>query len=206
MDDVPRFRVYIRAYCRLLNTHIDTSGSQAIIDTGCPVTFINMNTLARPDKEVLQRQDVNYVLEGLRKPRINYGVTDIKRDLKQSNYTEEFLLTDAHVTFRHIFTNIVVNDYDLGDVQVAGSIGYVQKGDSLLGISFLKRLLYFCGKSKITGEHIFLGCLRTNITHGFVQAVFDHFGFLSSTDEMLSLINLGVFTRNDPLVEKEYIL
>lgn len=52
------------------------------------------------------------------------------------------------------------------------AVNYDRTSNILIGMDILKDFDFHCGISKMTGEYIFLGCLRDNISQEYLSALY----------------------------------
>lgn len=79
------------------------------------------------------------------------------------------------LTFRTDIGALVVEDYCLFDVENI-RITCDTTGNVLLGMDILSKFDFHCGISSLTGEYIFLGCLKDRLNQSYLTALREHFG------------------------------
>ena len=55
-------------------------------------------------------------------------------------------------------------------------VNFDRDSNILLGMDVLSKFDFHCGRSIKTKEYLFIGCLKSNITQEYVDALYEHFG------------------------------
>lgn len=148
------------------------------IDTGAMKTLIPLKTAGYPDdfckkhkKEAIQS-------------KVKCGFA---RGIERADTSHLSLEDNPSVVFKYKLSDLKLSnnfcDYSLlknYDV----SISYDTTGNILIGMDILKDFQFLCDVSNVTGELVFLGCLRDSINNDYLAAVEEHFGYVRAEREL----------------------
>lgn len=148
------------------------------IDTGAggslfplrTLQFANSLRLSNEERKDFYGNLKRGFLDGGLKPGFLHGVE------RTDDYKTGLTLYDRKdLTFRTDIQSLVVENYCISDVRNI-RITCDTTGNVLLGMDILSKFDFHCGISNITGEYIFLGCLRERINPIYLSALKEHFG------------------------------
>lgn len=164
---------YVRAEICL---HGKTIHNRFKLDTGCSYSTVPYRVLYNVSYDTALQYKKAAIASGLKFQR-SYGVSDtdeIKardKELVRKNR----LLECTALKFVHPDIPISLNGY-----QIIHDIGvnYDRTSNILIGMDILKDFDFHCGRSKVNGEYIFLGCLAEQINSEYLGALYQHFGYI----------------------------
>lgn len=149
---------------------IEPVESSIKIDTGAMKTLIPLKTLGYSDKFC---QDLKkYYLDN----NYKYGFA---RGIERSANISQDLSIRKDIVFSTNISNLVISDYSIiRDNSRSVRVSCDTTGNILLGMDILKDFDFHCGLSKITGTYVFIGCLKSNITEEYLDALEEHFDYV----------------------------
>lgn len=155
--------------------HGKTINSNFKLDTGCSYSTVSYRVLCN----VSHKTALKYKREALNsqlKCQRSYGVsdTDSIKERDRKLIEDGRLLECTALKFTHENVPMSLNGYRLVH-NIA--VNYDRTSNILIGMDILKDFDFHCGISKMTGEYIFLGCLRDNISQEYLSALYMHFGY-----------------------------
>lgn len=152
------------------------------IDTGCSYTTIPYRRLIQHPESALQMKvhDIDDNIEYL----ITYGVESGGLKHKKP-ITREEKIDCAAMKFKHPVDHFFLNGYEFTDREVY--VNYDRRGNILIGMDILQLMDFHCGESLADyedehiqiykGDFLFLGCLKSQITLEYLNALDFFFGY-----------------------------
>ena len=144
------------------------------IDTGCAMSVVTFRRFANADESMSRVMKSNALVSG-KKTLLGFGVSDTsdKINEQKSLYKAGNILDCTAVKFSHKDTPINLGGFNFShDI----CVNYDRTGNTLIGMDILEEFEFHCGKSLKTGEYIFLGCLRSNISTEYKDALREELG------------------------------
>lgn len=161
-----------------IGLHGKTINGSFKLDTGCSYSTISYRTLCNISHNAALKYKREAITSGLEYQR-SYGVSDTDK-IKETDkrlVREGRLLECTALKFVHKNISIVLNGYGLvHDI----AVNYDRTSNILIGMDILKDFDFHCGTSLATGEYLFIGCLKNNITQDYLDALHSHFGYIST--------------------------
>ena len=176
----------------------------AVIDTGCAVTKLTMQTMNVSNWERFKNNDILAYKNGNVEVRPSYGVSDTEKALNISSLSDDELHNSKNVAFKHFIKSLSINGYSFGYNQYTCKLSYNQVGPSLIGMNILNKMDFHCGYSRLLKQFVFIGCLRTDINIDYLEVLSDHLGYLPNKKFIKELIDWKKIDRNDDFIQKEY--
>lgn len=185
------FRITKSQFTLLGMTFIDVNCK---IDTGCSYSTIPLIRLNIPSSQVkaYKRHDANNLINILQN-HVNNGMsikdainTEIGRSFKLSYGVEsggmthkpinflniQDIINEPAISFKHKIQDIEFNTVEIPDRDIF--VNYDRKGNILIGMDILKDWNIHMGTLD-TGETIFLGCLKDQMSDIYIQELEDTF-------------------------------
>jgi hypothetical protein len=128
------------------------------IDTGCPFTSFSYRRLVDLADDIMDAKQLA-ISNGL-KGEISWGVNDSNeyKDEQVSLYRSKDYLNCKAISFHHNIEGIELEGYNIPIKSV--KINYDRPRSVLIGMDILQLMEFYCNRSKIIDEYVFIGCLR----------------------------------------------
>ncbi|MBQ9438488.1 MAG: hypothetical protein IJU50_09150 [Lachnospiraceae bacterium] len=132
------------------------------IDTGCPRTSMPMLKLGLSDFEAYKLKAQDCGDKSIAKS-ISFGVNDSKQKKEEDKkkFKAKRYMELGSISFRHTAKNFVLDDLDMGDIDVL--VSYDRVGNILIGMDILKNLEIHIGTLQ-TGETVLLACQKGDLS------------------------------------------
>lgn len=160
--------------------HGKTINGKFKLDTGCGYSTISYRVLCNVSHNSALKYKEQAILSGLKYQR-SYGVSDTEmiKEKDRQLIMEGRLAECTALKFTHENVRMSLNGYELThDI----AVNYDRTSNILIGMDILKNFDFHCGISEMTGEYIFLGCLKRNLTQEYLEALRRHFGYSKVTE------------------------
>lgn len=184
LGEVRRNAFVIEFEIGLLTHRLALSGN-AKIDTGCENTSI---ALQSPSIGIDQRTAMDYkrqAIEADLNMSLGFGANDTNVFRKEQTklFRRGFYMDCSVLKFDVPVAQFCINGYDIPIRHIG--VSYDRTSNVLIGMDILKHFEYHCGASLVeddandilTGDHIFIGCLKTHITTEYLNAVEMYLGY-----------------------------
>ena len=148
------------------------------IDTGAGGSLFPLRTLQFANSLRLSDEERNDFYGDLKRGFLDRGLKPgFLHGVERTDETKTGLgLYDRRdLTFRTDIRSLIIENYSISDVENI-RITCDTTGNVLLGMDILSKFDFHCGLSRVTGEYIFLGCLRDRIEPAYLSALREHFG------------------------------
>ena len=156
-----------------------TLGCRFKIDSGCSLSTIPFRRLTNLPELISRQYKKKAISDGLQYVR-SYGVSDDSQIRKKDrDLLDQGNLMDCKaLKFLHNDVNMNIGGYDIvSDVYV----NYDRVGNPLIGMDILRNFTFICDVSALTGEYVFIGCLKNQKNKDdYYDAVRNHFGLIKT--------------------------
>lgn len=146
------------------------------IDTGCSYSNIAFKKFFQATDEEALNYKKNAIISHTPYV-ISFGASDTNDIIKEQRElikAKKFLNCKSVSYVYQVTLNLsgyIINH----DIRV----NYDRDGNSLLGMDILKDFDFHIGVSRVTGKSTFIGCLKDRINSEYLDALYQHFGYLS---------------------------
>lgn len=144
------------------------------IDTGCSITTIPFKKIGDFSNEVVLNYKKTAIKEG-RPYKRSYGVSDSREKMEKDKELIRLGKLEECTSLKFLYNDCVIN---FGNYRITSDIhiNFDRTGNILIGMDILSKFDFHCGRSLKTDEYLFIGCLKSNITQKYVNALYEHFG------------------------------
>lgn len=150
------------------------------LDTGAEFTLLSMPRLGLEENVCLESKekllrDNRYIYTIMNGVETTYS--NITREEFMSWSLEQKMNCKGICIFIRV-KDIVVNSYSFNK-EAGIFVTFDNNSNNLLGMDILKHFDFHIGVSRVTGKSTFIGCLKDRINSEYLDALYQHFGYLS---------------------------